>query len=323
MRTFSWLLIFLMITGLSLSDDLVGEKEKVIPTAEALSDLGESSETYGIQAGIKKSAELFISGDSKGAIRILTELIKENPGSAQLLLERGKIYMNNGLCSNAIRDFDGALKLSSGNPEVEFLKADCLHLLSNNEEALTLVNAMVQKDTAGYSVYYNRGLLLFKLKKYVEALESYTKALEIDKSSSKAYAARAIAFQALDDKENAIKDINKALQIDPRNAGYFYQRADFYYRNGAYENAMADADMSIRLDGRFSPAYLLTAKLQILQEQFEAAMNNLDQAIELDPDNCNAYYSRGFLKYMLGNTVDAEMDFNSAMSRDPRFKFPY
>jgi len=231
--------------------------------------------------------------------------------------------MNKGLCSDAIKDFDEALQKSSDLQEVEFQKADCLHLLSRNEEALGLVDSMVQRGNAGYFIYYNRGLFLFKLKNYVESIESFTKALEINKSSSRAYEARAAAFQALDSHENALKDINKALQIEPRNAAYYYQRAAFYHRVGAENKAMADADMSIRLDGKFSPAYTLKAKLEINREEFEAGMKNLDKAIELDPDNCSAYYSRGFLKYMLGRTVDAEQDFNSAMSRDNRFKVAY
>ncbi|KAI8608069.1 TPR repeat-domain-containing protein, partial [Chytriomyces sp. MP71] len=62
--------------------------------------------------------------------------------------------------------------------------------------------------------YKTQGNRLFGEKKYVEAVEFYTKAIAINNKDAVFYANRAACYSNLDDHERTIADCNEALKID-------------------------------------------------------------------------------------------------------------
>ncbi|MEQ8537180.1 MAG: tetratricopeptide repeat protein [Coleofasciculus sp. D1-CHI-01] len=65
-------------------------------------------------------------------------------------------------------------------------------------------------------IWYNREILLGKLKQYEEALESYNQALKIDPYDSRAWNNRGLVLESLQRHDEAFKSYQKATAIAQR-----------------------------------------------------------------------------------------------------------
>jgi tetratricopeptide (TPR) repeat protein len=83
---------------------------------------------------------------------------------------------------------------------------------------------------------HNRGLTLYRLKKYDEAIASYNKVLEIKPDFDAAWYNRACCHAVTQNFDQAIKDLQRAIELEPQNR----------------ERAKTDCDFdTIREDERF------------------------------------------------------------------------
>jgi len=317
-KTIILILLSLSVTITMLLEKVVSED---VPSTAAVPSPTAASSSKGHD--LQEIDKLLKKGDYRTAITILTELIKENPKNGSLFASRGRALMDSGLCTHALHDFDEALRLSPEQINSIFQKATCLQRLSRSDEALAALNNLVFKYPTDVSVHYRRGLYLFGIKEFADSVESYNKAIELNPNQAEVYDARSAAYVALGDMAEALKDMNKAIELQPNNAFYYCHRASYFYQEGLYSTALGDLNKGLRLNANLSELSALKGVIQVKLGEFQAGMESLNKAISIDSKNYNAYYNRGFLKYMQNKIIEAEADFNLAMKSDPRFKITY
>jgi len=61
-------------------------------------------------------------------------------------------------------------------------------------------------------------------------------------------------------------------------------------------------------------AYITNAKKDIAENKFADAIDKLNTCVNIDPDNCEAYFYRGFCKYSLADNLGAETDFTMTLT---------
>ena len=160
--------------------------------------------------------------------------------------------------------------------------------------------------------YNNRGEVLAKEGRFVEAIEDYGRALAVSPADVVALNNRGTAFEGIGRADLALEDYDRAIAIDPAYARAYYNRGMLLGREGRYPEALRDYDRAIALEPSEAKAYNNRGIVRGLAGDGERARQDFDRAITLDPTHAGAYFNRGNLLLRLGDGADARKDFRTA-----------
>jgi tetratricopeptide (TPR) repeat protein len=108
------------------------------------------------------------------------------------------------------------------NPDSWFNAGNDKMVKGNNEDAIVDYDKTIQLNPAHVSAWNNKGIALYRLKRYEEAISCYDKAIEINPNHANAWYNKAKSFRDLaqsyldkanDDRTTAAKLINQALVL--------------------------------------------------------------------------------------------------------------
>jgi tetratricopeptide (TPR) repeat protein len=129
------------------------------------------------------------------------------------LIARGNAYLAQGDAGRALADYDRALKLRPGLPELLALKAEALVALGRHQDALELLDEVLAARPRDAGALNTRGIVNMALGKIAEANADWRLQLEIagGRPAVCAYLALRLA-----DYEAALPHLEAASQADPR-----------------------------------------------------------------------------------------------------------
>ena len=82
---------------------------------------------------------------------------------------------------------------------------------------------------------------------------------------------------------------------------------------------MTDMNDTIKLDPNYALAYFIRGRLSYMLGNSPAALEDFSKAIKLDADDATAYFNRGVAYYVIGGrNADAEADFRKAAELNPK-----
>ena len=207
------------------------------------------------------------------ALRSLDRAISLNPEFAAAHSNRGRVLLALGSnkAADALKSFERALELESGNLVVVRDKAACLRLLGRNEEELACYRQLSEAIPNEWGVWFRMADIELELGRFRSALQKYDKALELQKDLVPAYIHRAIALAMLDRFKEAIKSAQTASKLDPKNV----------------------------------QAWLILGDVNVRAERYKAAMKALNRASEIDPTDSSIENTMGMVSYHDGKLDDA------------------
>ena len=106
------------------------------------------------------------------------------------------------------------------------------------EEALDLISKGINIDANNANLWYNKGIILFKMCKYQDALNSFSQAADIDPEFTEAWVNKGVALMELGKNLAAIRAFDKAIAIDPND------RQARHYRDLAQKKIMESSSFS-------------------------------------------------------------------------------
>lgn len=83
------------------------------------------------------------------------------------------------------------------------------------EEALDLISKGINIDANNANLWYNKGIILFKMCRYQDSLNSFSQAGDIDPEFTEAWVNKGVALLELGKNLAAIRAFDKAIAIDP------------------------------------------------------------------------------------------------------------
>jgi tetratricopeptide (TPR) repeat protein len=250
-----------------------------------------------------------------------------------------KAYYNRCIANTMIRHYPDALadinKVLSGNPnniDARFAKAMVFFGQGQKDSTNRWLD-----NTLGVGkhaeAYYYKGIIMYQVGDYDEAIKDYSGAIEIKADYAYAYNDRASAKRAKNDLTGAIADYEKALSLNPEfvfiynNLGSVYRlsknydKAIEYYTKamnakpeyllalnnrgaakleaGKLEDAKKDFEDVLKKDPKNSSAFNNLASLALKQKDYKKAKDMAAKAIELNANNGAAYFNRGIARQML------------------------
>lgn len=302
----------------------------------------------------QQAAAAFRQGQMGEALRLYDEALSDrtlgNERRANILTDRGVVRERVGRVSDAVADFNQAIKLFPEFPVVYNNRGSLLVRIGAHNEALKDFNRALSLAPGYAAAYSNRAGALVQLNQLDDAVDSYTAAIRLtpaiveplagragayialqrpraalrdltraiatDARFSLGYRQRADAYLALDEFGAAAADLSRAIAFDPVNAEYYLSRGKAYMRGRDPAAAMRDFSKAIELTANLSEAFLERGHAAILLEQFDQAEQDLAKAIELQPSQALGYAYRALMYKKLGQPELGEQEVGKAMVLD-------
>ena len=158
-------------------------------------------------------------------------------------------------------------------------------------------------------------------KRYVAAIEGYTKAISLDPSNPALFSNRAFAHLRLEEFGAAAEDATHALELDPKYAKAYYRRGDAAFARSHFRGAVADFKSAARLapGDRDLRRKLQEAERELKRVRFEDALalpedttSALD-ALHLDDYVVDAAYTGPVMERDEAGEYVLTLDFVKAM----------
>ncbi len=206
-----------------------------------------SSDTY-----VEKARSLLKEGKSNEAITALNEAIQADDDNADAFNMRGVAYFERKEYSNALLDYDQAIKL----------------------------------EPTFYRPYYNRALLKTAQSDLDGALKDYSDAIRFApdtarQAASDLYLNRGQLFAGKSQPQAAISDFSKAIELNPTNGLALYNRGNLYFNEKKLPEALADFQKAVAAQPSFGKAFYGLGLAQLLNDQRDLGCLSLKQAQQL------------------------------------------
>ena len=173
----------------------------------------------------------FIRGNAYAMINDLTNSLKDyyqfekiDDEFPVLYLNRGIANINKGNRYQAMADFNTALKLRPDLFEAMYFKGKMLGENGKYDEAIMLLNIVIEHDPADVGALMHRAMFYKKKNNYVEALSDYDDIIHLETGIAEAYHNRGNLRVMINDLEGALEDFNQALSIDENLSRTYFNR---------------------------------------------------------------------------------------------------
>ena len=196
-------------------------------------------------------------------------------------------------------------------------QADFLLKQSRWDDAIAILNAIIQSAPDDLESLYSRGVAWFRKDKFDFAIADYDAVLKIDSKSVDALSARGTARSSIGQWDQAILDYDEAIRLNPNFIAAYYNRGLNYARKGELSRAIQDYDQAIHISPGFSDAFSARGNAYRQRSQLHLAIEDFDKAIRLNPNNIAALNGRASVYLQIGKSTLAIQDFDHVVRLKP------
>jgi len=200
-----------------------------------------------------------------------SEILERNAFDSEALLRRGICYHNLHRYSEALSDFDRAVRLSPNLPELLF----------------------------------SRGFTYDAFGRPEKAIADFDRALELDPDYGSAFHRRGLSLLAMGRDEAALRDLTKAIALCPADPDIPYDRGGYFADRRMFKEACIDYSEAIRLRPTYQVAYANRGSVLSEMGKIAEAIADLRMAVKLDPADGIAHLNLGSALAMCGKIDEA------------------
>lgn len=270
--------------------------------------------------------QLKSQGRYKDAVAVLSQYLREDPHSIDVLAQRAGYYCEMGEFEKSLQDGNRAIKI---NPK----SAIGYHCVGNAYKEMAMPKQAVEAYSKGLefstephettSLLYHRGSQYASLGNYQKCIDDSTRCLEIGMGPKvDTRGQRAGAYQALHQDAKAIADYTILIQdsLKSKDKGgikYLMHRARAYEGVGKFDKAIEDYTMSLKYQPNDEHCLTKRAECFSRSKKNLQAINDYTEVAKLDPDGWRTYLARGKEYSTIKDFKKAIEDFGRALKLDP------
>jgi len=183
-------------------------------------------------------------------IATYNKVIELAPQDINTRVDLARFYMDERNYRDAIPVLQKTVELDSTNSDAFYLlgvsysfeAADTTEDVKNeyNTKALKYFKKSTDIDPQNQDAYYNWGMLLYRQKKYEEAIEPFKKAVELVPDDKEAITFLGAAYLMSKQYEETVEAYTKAIELDPDDPELYINRASAYWQLKMKDKADAD-----------------------------------------------------------------------------------
>jgi tetratricopeptide (TPR) repeat protein len=160
-----------------------------------------------------------------------------------------------------------AYRLNPDNHQYASQYANCSQILGRFDEALGVYDQMIRSRPKAPDGYTLKGHCLLKMKKYAEAVQSYSEARAIRPLDFASARNLALAHAELKDFESAIVQNEYALRIQPKDVDTLYVLQSLYRGQGRFEEAHSAVTEILKIQPRHAGAQRALSYLEATRKK--------------------------------------------------------
>lgn len=168
-----------------------------------------------LEALLMKGDALVRTGKPAEGIQTITKVVNRTKPKDKLWVQsintRSWANLVASQWSGTVSDLDLYMTYYKGNEHHWYSRADALHNLKRDEEALISINKSISLNPKYADAYVKKATILQALHKHPEAIEACSNALRIDTQLWDVYRLRAKSYKALGDYDRELKDVCRAM----------------------------------------------------------------------------------------------------------------
>jgi tetratricopeptide (TPR) repeat protein len=259
----------------------------LIKMGKILIYFGEFEKAYNV---FKRCYKLNPNCECKEFVKLYNIVVK-NMDSFEYI-ESGLSLLNSKKYIDAIKYFNKASELNE-NDELSLYYKSCIYeYFRDYKKALSYIDNSL-KITERDIFLSKKGDILFKLRKFDDAVNNYEKALDINNNLPYAYLGLGILYYTIEKHEYALECFDRLFEL-------------------YMEHLTDDEKYMITI-------YTLIGKGEITNNTdfFEEALNYIDRQINMDMDNIDLWILKGYVLFKMEKYREALGVYNNALSIDP------
>lgn len=249
----------------------------------------------------------------------ISALIKESPNNAELLHDRGKMFLAAGDFNVALGDLGRAIMLDSSQSDYFLTISDIYFKAKKPANSLAALKKAGELAPEDPEVPLRLAEFYLYIQNYTEAVKATNEALKLDNRNDRAYFLKGFCYKEVGDTVKAVEQYQKAVENNPDHVDAYVEMAILYDIKGDpiaeqyYKNALkVDPDSKEALYG-------LGLHYQDFDRLNEAILT-YTELVEKYPTHASAYYNMGFINYeFLNDHNQALRYFNDAVGADPEY----
>ncbi|MFT6631792.1 MAG: tetratricopeptide (TPR) repeat protein [Bacteriovoracaceae bacterium] len=220
----------------------------------------------------------------------------ENQREVKLLAD-GRDLFNKNSHKKAYLLFEEVLNINSKSSEAYFYIGNIFHIQGQLGKAVKAFNKVLEIDPDHTDAAISLSVILNDIGRYEDAQRIFEKANE------------------------KVKNKNKGV-IDPhinkKFAAKHFETAEMYFAYNRYEEALHEYNKAIGLDPENLETRIKLAKVYSKKGYISKAFEELRKLKSEQPAYIPARVALGLLHYGKGNTIEAQGEWQSALSKDPK-----
>jgi tetratricopeptide (TPR) repeat protein len=201
--------------------------------------------------------------------------------SSEDMYEKGKTLMSEGKFRDALPYLNKAIDRDNGNYEALNARGVVYYELKEYTNALLDYEQALKLKPDYYRPYYNRALLKVAQNDAQGALKDYAEAIRLDARNAEIFVNRGQLLAAMGQADAALRDFDQAVSLDETNALALYNRGNILFQREDFKRAIDNFEKAVKKDTKFSKAFHALGIAQLMLQQKEVGCLNLKQADRL------------------------------------------
>ena len=252
--------------------------------------------------------------------------VTSNNSQNELITNASKIHYDKNI-KRAMNNYELKNKNISANFDEKYIKNNVQTLLqlinyyyynSKYDDAIKYCN-IILNVTKNISVLYNKGVILYALKKYDQVLECLHTVIKLNPNFHYAHSTLSVTYLQLNKFDNALHHCNKAIKLQPNYSEAYSNKGMIHASRNEYAEALNCLDHAIELNPHLPGLYVNKSIVLNNINNFDESIRCCDIAINVDPKFSHAYHNKGRALANCYRYEDAIKFFDIAISLEPNF----
>jgi len=236
------------------------------------------------------------------------------------LIKKGKSFFKK---KNFIKSLDTFFIVLRNNPN----SVDALSFISyiymetgNYKEALIYLSKLDNLKIKSPDIFYNRGICLFKLGNYRDAIDSYKSSIKLKHDFYEAYIQLGQLLKKVNKLDEAIIILEQALNCVVQKDSICVNISEIFFLKRDYKNSKKYAKNALKFNNENFLAIINIANCLIEEGQIDEGIKELENINKTKPNNPIILNNLGFAYKYNGDYSRAIIEYKKAIKLNPNFK---
>lgn len=257
-----------------------GDQEKALQHVQKALDLNPESKWAWLWSGVVNGEKLGNWDEARTAYRKALEI---DPRFDMAHYNMGWTYLKQVPHDyrNALECFEKVAALNPGNKLAFYGLGMTYGYQDQYEIAKMYLDKAVELDPMFLSGWKWRGIILYEMGNFEDALADFTTALELDPTRSDIYVRRAWVYQKQDKLNKAIEDLHFAARNTPEDEHVWYYLGSVFLKVREFSKALQYFDKAIELNAAYAEAYAARSDARYGSGDQSGALADMNMAVDV------------------------------------------